>query len=104
MDDTPRSYKPIWWALTIVAFIALCAWAYVATRRSNEAVQQANAAGAVGTAYDPTTGRTVPAGATPGAFGTADPVAAAPSQASSGQASSGQALPSQTAPAGGAVN
>jgi hypothetical protein len=74
MAETTKSYKPIYWALVIVAFIALAAWAYTSTRNSNRAVQQASAAGTgVGTAYDPTTGATVPAGAAPGALGTGGP-------------------------------
>jgi len=77
MADTSRSLKPLWWALAIVAFLALCVWAYVGTRRSNEAVQQAAATGTgVGTAYDPNTGSTALARALPGAYGTADPNAA----------------------------
>ncbi len=60
-DEAPtRSYKPIWWALVIVAFLALSAWTYVGTKRSNHETQQASASGVgVGTAYDPTTGKTV---------------------------------------------
>ncbi len=75
MADTGyKSMKPLWWALTIVAFVALVAITIGATRHSNRAVQQASATGSgVGTAYDPTTGRTVPAGATPGAIGTNGP-------------------------------
>jgi hypothetical protein len=74
MAETTKSYKPIYWALVIIAFIAIAAWAYVSRRNSDQAVQQATAAGVgVGSAYDPTTGATVPAGATPGALGTGGP-------------------------------
>ncbi|HTK36313.1 MAG TPA: hypothetical protein VL358_13650 [Caulobacteraceae bacterium] len=73
-ETQDRSYRPIWWALVIIAFLALCAWTYVATQRSNTAVQRAEATGAgVGTAYNPATGAVVGAGATPGALGTNGP-------------------------------
>ena len=66
-NTTTRSYRPIWWALVVVAAIALCAWAYIGTKRSNHEVAQAEASGqGVGTAYDPTTGKVVGAGAQPG--------------------------------------
>jgi hypothetical protein len=69
-----KSLKPLWWALTIVAFVALIAWAYIGTKKSNREVAAATAAGTTtGLAYDPSTGATVPAGATPGALGVGGP-------------------------------
>ena len=66
-----RNSHPKYWTMVIVAFIALCAVTLVATRRHDRADQQATASSAAtGVAYDPTSGRTVPAGATPGSIGT----------------------------------
>jgi hypothetical protein len=73
-ETQDRSYRPIWWALVVIAALALSAWTYVATKRSNNAGQHAEATGAgVGTAYNPATGAVVGAGATPGALGTDGP-------------------------------
>ena len=74
MAESNKSLKPVWWALALVAFVALCAWAYIGTQMSNRQLEQATATGAgVGTAYDPNTGAIVPAGAAPGALGTGGP-------------------------------
>ena len=58
------------WILVAIAFVALLAVTYVATRHSQrvDAVQTNNMV-ASGTAYDATTGNTVAAAAQPGAVG-----------------------------------
>ena len=69
-----RSRKPLWWTLVILAFIALSAWTYLGTKHSEKLTQQAEASGpGVGTAYNPTTGAVVGAGAVPGALGAGGP-------------------------------
>ena len=95
MADTTRSLKPLWWGLGLVAFLALCVWAYVGTKRSNDAVQQAAATGSgVGLAYDPATGTTTPAGAEPGAFGTGGPGASVSATANPAGGSAGGTIAS----------
>lgn len=107
-DATPtRSYKPIYWALTIIAAIILVAVTYGMTKRSNREVQQASAAGTgVGTAYDPATGRTVPAGAQPDALGVGGPPPTVEAGANSANGSAGGTTASvnpQASPAPGPV-
>ena len=62
--------KTTGWILVIVAFVIIAGGVFFATRHSQkvDATATANVTG-VGTAYDATTGNTVPANATPGALG-----------------------------------
>ena len=88
---TSRNNHPLYWTLTIVAFIVLCGAVFVATRVHDHSIQQATIAGTgTGTAYDPTTGRTTQAGAVPGGYGvdSTPTVTNQPATASTGATSS----------------